>query len=279
LSREAWRRENVNTFIHRAYNSIKAAKPWVKFGVSPFGIWRPGNPPPIDGLDAYAKLYADSRKWLAEGWLDYFVPQLYWTIEPPEHSYATLLKWWARQNARNRVLAPGLASFQWSPAEILNQIRLARQQPGAGGHVHWSMKSLLGKSVLADTLERQVYGQAALPPAFTWLGQNRAPRARLTAWQSPREGRLQFRWSLEGRQTVSKWLLQSRLEGKWRMEILPGTVNVRIWPGAPPEVLALTAVDRNDNLGLPAGLRLAKPEGIAGGGAARQRGVPLQPGH
>ena len=68
LSREDWRRENVNVFIQRVYTSVKAAKPWVKFGVSPFGIWRPGNPPQIRGYDAYDELYADARKWLRE-WL------------------------------------------------------------------------------------------------------------------------------------------------------------------------------------------------------------------
>ena len=77
LGRDDWRRENVNIFIERLYRSIKAVKPAVKFGVSPFGIWRPNNPPQIQGYDAYANLYADSRKWLAKGWVDYFAPQLF----------------------------------------------------------------------------------------------------------------------------------------------------------------------------------------------------------
>jgi len=93
LSRDDWRRENVNLFIERVYKSIKAAKPWVKFGISPFGIWRPGNPPQIKGFDAFAELYADSRKWLANGWVDYFAPQLYWPIDPPDQSFPVLLRW------------------------------------------------------------------------------------------------------------------------------------------------------------------------------------------
>ena len=75
----------------------------MKFGVSPFGIWRPGNPPQIKGFDSYAELYADSRKWLANGWVDYFAPQLYWAIDPPEQSFPVLLKWWAEQNAKGRL--------------------------------------------------------------------------------------------------------------------------------------------------------------------------------
>src|SRR5204863_4211541 len=134
LSREDWRRENVNTFIERLYKSIKAVKPWVKFGVSPFGIWRPGVPASIDrnGYDAYAQSYADSRKWLANGWLDYLAPQLYWPIEDKEHSFPVLLKWWTQQNPAKRLLLPGLDSTKtkskWKPQEITNQIRLTRKQ-------------------------------------------------------------------------------------------------------------------------------------------------------
>jgi hypothetical protein len=76
LSRADWRRENANQFIQKTYQAIKAEKPWVKFGISPFGIWRPGNPPQIKGFDQYEKLYADAHKWIANGWADYFAPQL-----------------------------------------------------------------------------------------------------------------------------------------------------------------------------------------------------------
>ncbi|MGH7979919.1 MAG: glycoside hydrolase family 10 protein, partial [Limisphaerales bacterium] len=80
LSRENWRRQNIDQFIESVYRNIKAAKPWVKFGVSPFGIWQPGYPPQVRGFNPYAELYADSRLWLASGWVDYFSPQLYWPI-------------------------------------------------------------------------------------------------------------------------------------------------------------------------------------------------------
>ena len=111
-NRDDWRRANVNQFVHSVYQSIKALKPWVKFGISPFGIWRPMNPLQIRGLDAYAKLYADSRLWLANGWLDYFAPQLYWAVEPPEQSFPALLNWWTQQNPKGRHLWPGLNAVQ-----------------------------------------------------------------------------------------------------------------------------------------------------------------------
>ena len=84
LGREDWRRENVNLFIVRVSQSVKAIKPWVKFGIAPFGIWRPGHPSQIRGLDSYDVLYADSRKWLRDGWVDYLAPQLYWGEEKRE---------------------------------------------------------------------------------------------------------------------------------------------------------------------------------------------------
>ena len=154
LSRDDWRRENVNTFIQRVYKSIKAAKPWVKFGVSPFGIWRPKNPPQIQGFDAYASLYADSRKWLASGWVDYFAPQLYWAIDSAGAKLPRAAALVGRAEHQGPDLCPGIDSTKvgrsrgWQPQEIVNQIRLARAQPGATGHIHWNMKSLMHNSCL-----------------------------------------------------------------------------------------------------------------------------------
>ncbi len=96
LARDDWRRANVTDFLERLSAQIHRAKPWVKFGVSPFGIYRPGQPPGIHGFDAYAKLYADSRKWLRDGTVDYFSPQLYWPIEQTAQSYPVLLGMVAR---------------------------------------------------------------------------------------------------------------------------------------------------------------------------------------
>ncbi len=112
LARDDWRRHNVDLFINEIYHHIKAEKPWVKFGISPFGIWRPQNPPGIKGFDAYSEIYADSLKWLHEGWCDYFSPQLYWGIEPPAQSFPALLAWWNGQNIRHRHIWPGMDSLK-----------------------------------------------------------------------------------------------------------------------------------------------------------------------
>ncbi|MBW3623684.1 MAG: family 10 glycosylhydrolase, partial [Armatimonadetes bacterium] len=151
LSRESWRRENVNGFVRRLYEGIKAEKPWVKFGVSPFGIWRPGFPEQIRGFDAYEQLYADSRLWLEKGWLDYFTPQLYWKIETTGQSYPVLLNWWAEQNPQGRHLWPGnytgrvggAAPNDWPPEEIVYQVKATRGHAGATWNVQFSAKPLL----------------------------------------------------------------------------------------------------------------------------------------
>ncbi len=103
LSRDDWRRENINGFVNAFTSPSKAAKPWVKLGIAPFGIWQPGYPPSIAaGMNAYEVLYCDSRKWLANGWVDYCSPQLYWGIQPPAQSFPVLLKWWSEQNLQHQ---------------------------------------------------------------------------------------------------------------------------------------------------------------------------------
>jgi uncharacterized lipoprotein YddW (UPF0748 family) len=260
LSREDWRRENVNSFIRRVYAGIKSAKPWVKFGISPFGIWRPGYPPQIQGLDSTAELYADSRKWLASGWVDYFAPQLYWSITAPEQSFPVLLKWWAEQNTKGRLLAPGLdatkTARRWKPEEIVGQIRLTRRQPGAAGHVHWNMKSLMRNTSLADALEREVYTQPALVPACPWLGRSRPGKPKLAV--APNAGRLEISWRLGGADRVAHWLLQTQTAGEWKTEILPGPAAGEAWRGPAPQVVAISAVDRNGNIGPPTILQVRK---------------------
>lgn len=270
LGRDDWRRENVNAFVEKVYASIKAAKPWVKFGISPFGIWRPENPPQIKGFDAYSKLYADSRKWLMNGWVDYFVPQLYWSIGSEEQSFPVLLKWWSQQNTKSRHLLPGLDITKtvtltpepnvdknrkrWPDQEILNQIRLCRKQSGVDGHVYWNMKSLMRNQSLDAALETQLYTQPALIPASPWLGDNRPAKppvkvAEVTAT------RLRLTWAAGDANKPSLWLVQSRNGREWRTEILAGEKSSATWTGDLPQVVAVSAVDRNGNLSVPTAIK------------------------
>jgi uncharacterized lipoprotein YddW (UPF0748 family) len=266
LSRDDWRRQNVDLFVERVYNSIKSAKPWVKFGISPFGIWRPGNPPQIKGSDAYTKLFADSRKWFQHGWVDYFSPQLYWQIDEREHSFPVLLDWWSQQNLKERHLWPGLAAYragEWKPGEITNQIRLAREHPGVTGYALFSMNSLMHNATLAGSIERDVNPDRALVPASPWLGNN--PPGKPTVVVKEDAPNFKLTWNPAGTNApVRWWIVQWKVYGDWKMEILPGTASSKTLDPA-PETIAVTAIDRSGNAGAPCVLepKKAAPEKVA----------------
>ncbi len=174
LARDDWRRDAVNSFVKRLYAETHAAKPWVKVGISPFGIWKPGHPAGIAGFDQHGKLYADAKLWLNEGWVDYWTPQLYWPIAQEKQSYPKLLNWWAGENTQKRHLWPGNipsrvgAAKPWPASEITEQIKLTRKV--GGGNVHFSAKPILANVAgIADELAK-VYATPALVPASPWLG-------------------------------------------------------------------------------------------------------------
>lgn len=151
LSRADWRRENINQFVRRLYADVKQVKPSVRVGISPSGIWRSGVPAGIRGSGSFETVFADSRLWLANGWVDYLAPQLYWPIEAPEQSFPVLLNWWAAQNPRGRDVYVALYTSRvadgtpkaWRADEIARQIAIARQTPGVTGYIHFSMRPLL----------------------------------------------------------------------------------------------------------------------------------------
>jgi len=272
LSREDWRRENVNTFIQRVYQAIKATKPWVKFGVSPFGIWRPNNPPQIRGKDAYSELHADSRKWLANGWLDYFAPQLYWAIQPPDQSYPVLLKWWAEQNSHKRHLWPGMDATKvggkWNAGEILNQIRLTRGQPGASGQIVWNMKSLMdNRGRLASALQNDLFAQPALVPASPWLDKQPPAKPKLRTVNHAGSIATMFTWEAATTNRVWLWVVQTKRAGQWKTEILPPNRTSYSLNPSLPDVVAVTAMDRCGNLSLPNAME--RKSGASGKATAR----------
>ena len=169
-----WRRNSVNTFIKDVYYSIKKEKPHVKFGLSPFGIWRPGNPTSIQGFDQYDVLYADAKKWLNEGWVDYFSPQLYWPINQVAQSFPVLLGWWDEQNYKNRHLWPGISIGRFEGEkqidEVLNNIMITRgMMPESPGIVHWSIAPLIGNDSLQTELSTKAYRKKAVVPSLSWM--------------------------------------------------------------------------------------------------------------
>ncbi|MDR3377371.1 MAG: family 10 glycosylhydrolase, partial [Verrucomicrobiae bacterium] len=253
LARDDWRRANVDAFMQKLYHSVKAEKPWVKVGISPFGIWRPQNPPGIKGFDSYAELYADSRKWLAEGWCDYFSPQLYWGIQPPAQSFPALLGWWNAQNVRHRHIWPGMNTLKtdesWSPAEIANEIALTRDYANPG-HIHWSVTALMKNAALDAVLTRNVYHEVALVPASPWLDASAPAKPDLSnsVWSDASR----LKWQSGPGEPVREWVLQTRTKGAWTTQILPASrteARVKI-PGT--DAVAVRAVNRVGNLSEPA---------------------------
>ncbi len=259
LTRDDWRRRNVDQFIERVNQSVHAEKPWVKFGLSPFGIWRPGHPPQIKGYDPYVKLYADAKKWLVEGWCDYMAPQLYWAIEPPAQSFPALLAWWNEQNPKQRHLWPGINSLKvgepWPSQEIVNQIEITRKMVAAPGVIHWSHSALMKKQSLQHALNTRAYQQPALIPAFRWLDPKAPTKPSLKA--EIRTNGTTFKWSTGDTNPPALWVLQTYQFSDWKTEILAGGSTEKLL-SLKPEQVALTAVDRCGNASSPASLKLTK---------------------
>lgn len=238
LSRDAWRRENVNTLVRELDVAIHEAKPHVRFGISPFGIWRPGFPASVRGFDAYDKIYADARKWLREGWVDYFTPQLYWPTTKVGQAYPVLLDWWASENIKQRHLWPGNYSSRaglpgasaFPVSDLVEQIRLTRLQPGASGNVHFSMTSFLkNQAGMNDTLLVGPYATPALPPATPWL---KAPPPPTPAPRVLRErGGTQLRLAAQGNAAPWQWVVRLRTDTAWVTMVLPGGTNRWTVPG------------------------------------------------
>ena len=150
LSRDDWRRDNVNRLIERIYKGIKRIKPHMQFGISPFGIAKPGRPSTVKStFSQYDTLYADAQLWWNKGWCDYYTPQLYWKVGS-DQPYEDLVEWWANENTYGRHLWPGLFTSRvgdgsekaFAVNDIIEQIYVTRDTAGATGHVHFSMKAL-----------------------------------------------------------------------------------------------------------------------------------------
>jgi uncharacterized lipoprotein YddW (UPF0748 family) len=268
LSRDDWRRSNVDRFIQRMYREVHRAKPWVQVGISPFGIWRPGNPPQITtSFDQYAMLYADARKWLREGWTDYFSPQLYWRIAATGQSYPVLLGWWARENVRGRNLWPGnftSRTFEgdpqpWPASEVVGQIYVTRGRLGGGtGNVHFSMKAFfLDRDSLSEKLVREAYRDRAVPPPSPWLARGRPGRPAL-ALSGDAAGARSVTIRAGGGAEPMWWAVRARAAGRWTVDVLPAAQTSWTLPAGADEA-AVSAIDRVGMEGPVAILRVTTP--------------------
>ena len=257
MTRGDWRRNAVNTLIENLYKKIKAEKPWVKFGLSPFGIWRPGYPESIEGFDQYDQLYADAKLWLNKGWVDYLAPQLYWPITRIPQSYPVLLNWWESENTMHRHLWPGISVGRDTSAksvyETLDQIMIARgivhNSPGV---IHWSISSVTKNPNLSAALLEGIYKKQALVPASPWLGKNAPTQPTVTL--SKETDQVKVAWSHPDEANVFHWVIYTKYGNNWTYTILNRNdrstlVKLNTGGKTPQELkqVAVTAVDRNGN--------------------------------
>lgn len=271
LGRADWRRHNVDLFVQTLHERLRRMPRQVLFGISPFGIWRPNFPPSIEaGLDQYGVLYADARRWLHEGWVDYFAPQLYWPISQVPQSFPVLLGWWTQNNPHGRHLWPGLFTSRvkpetgWPVREVTDQIMISRAMtPTQAGHIHFSARVLLDSArvgqygdSLSAALRRGPYRQPVLPPATPWLD-SQAPLPPVTTVQGSANTALLTWRPAEGEAPFLYVVYTKRQDSAWAWQVLPATrLGLRLQSGmdgadAPVVAVAVTAMDRMGNESLP----------------------------
>ncbi|MEQ1504048.1 MAG: family 10 glycosylhydrolase [Myxococcota bacterium] len=175
LARDEWRRGNVNSLVERIADTVHTKRPDVRFGISPFGIYRPGTPRGIRGMDQVAQLHADPLKWFGEGWVDYLAPQLYWPTTAKQQAYGTLLGWWDGQVDAERPLIVGLdltkagKDPKWTIAELRTQVELERAAANPGGQIWFRASQALANQGGVGDLLAELYRRPALPPPLPRL--------------------------------------------------------------------------------------------------------------
>lgn len=205
MDRGDWRRKNVDLLIEEIHGQIAAAKPWVRFGVSPFGIWRNKATDPrgsnTNGLQNYDALYADVLLWSQKGWVDYVLPQLYWELEHKRASTLELADWWNKnaygrhmyygQDVNNIMKHPDLAPST-EKTQLRHKIELSRQLENVQGNCWWPGYSITANvGGVADSLANDLQSTVALVPEYPWI-ESKAPSAlkvkaagRKLSWKAP----------------------------------------------------------------------------------------------
>lgn len=208
LSREDWRRQNVNLFIRELHDVIHATKPWVKFGVSPFGIyrnqrsWEGGSK--TNGTQNYDDLYADVLLWVREGWVDYNIPQIYWEIGNKAADYDELIHWWSQnctqrpliigQDVERTVAKPDLQN----PAQHQMPAKMALQRglPGISGSCQWYARAVADdKGGYGTALRTYYHARPALQPEMPWIDKKAPGKVRKVSVVHMDDGTVHLFWT------------------------------------------------------------------------------------
>lgn len=249
MSRSDWRRWHVNSFIESVGREVKRVKPDVMYGISPFGIWQPIPDRGITGFNAYEELYADARKWLQDGTVDYFSPQLYWETARQGQSFPVLLNWWKEQNTRRRHLWPGIATYRigstktFTANEIADQISLTRTSTETRGAIQFSFKWLardLGG--IRATLDN-VYKRDAIIPESPWIKVERPRSPKVTVERDARY--VKARWTERGERRAFWFVVYAKDGSGWSYSILPASESsITLSAGRNIEKIRVKSVDR-----------------------------------
>ncbi len=252
-SRADWRRANVNTLVREMNTRIKQVKPWVKFGISPFGIWRNARTDrggsDTDGLQSHDAIYADTRTWVRQGWLDYVVPQLYWAIGFARADYAKVLPWWSKLvSGTNVQLYIGQGDYRvgekgpWrDPGQLDRQLAL-NDRYAVSGSVHFSAKQIRADRLGAVTRYRRAhYATPALLPTMAHLPAQPPSAPRLI-----RATGTALTWQAGEREPVS-WALY-RVDGAAATLVATGRRGTPV-TAAGPGTYCLSGLDRSGNEG------------------------------
>ena len=190
MSKDDWRRRNVDLLVEDLSRKIHQAKPWVQFGISPFGVWRNKSTDPAGSdtraLQSYDDIYADSRKWVKKGWVDYITPQLYWPIGHPRADYAELVDWWADQVKGTDVqltigqgaylVAEGQDAAWKDPNELSRHLTLNDKYPQVRGDAFFSASDIVeNRRGFAERLRDDHYRRPALRPVAAGRGGQAPP--------------------------------------------------------------------------------------------------------
>lgn len=249
---DEWRRENVNSLIFKIHYLINDSKPWVDFGISPFGVWRNKSKDPRGsetkaGLSNYDDLYADILLWVNNGWIDYLAPQLYWSLNYPLASYRTLTEWWS-SNSNNTNVYIGNSPFKiknnkdkawYNNMEIPNQIKLGRETENIKGNIFFSAKSLMKHADISKIIQNKLYNSPTLVPKTKNISNKIAPpkvikhNNLIAEIQIPNHSKIRWLCTYYKNSETNEWFLKDKIfvtNSNLKVNIDPfiGTQNISI---------------------------------------------------
>lgn len=217
LSKDDWRRDNVNQAVSAVAKAVHEEKSHVRFGISPFGLPAPERPPGIQGFDQRAKLYADPQLWSDHGYVDYLAPQLYWPTTRKEQAFQPLIEWWTDHAQQGRYTLAGLnlngleTKPEWTLDEYRQEMALirGRAEQGARGCIWWSVQPLLQDRGGVVALFQELYPGPALPPPMVRFKERAVAPPRV--FQDGPELRLQSR----DKSPLRAWAVYQERNGQW----------------------------------------------------------------